>query len=107
MPTHNHPLHQFDLHSVVLFACLTLGGTSAIAAHAAGAAPLQRSSAPGLFLRADRDRNGVLSREEAQGLPGVATQFAVWDRNGDGQVSLTEFLDFAQPAAQPDDLPAA
>ena len=97
MPTHNHPLHAFDLRSVVLFTCLTMGGTSALMAQNASsnvpASSMQAAITPSeVFTRADLDRNGQMSRQEAQNLPAVAEQFDEWDRDGNGQLSLEEFL---------------
>lgn len=101
MPTHTHPLHAFDLRSVVLFTCLTMGGTSAVVAQnnstaVAPAAPLQAITPSEIFHRADQDRNAQLSRAEAQHLPAIAEQFDDWDRDGNGQISLDEFLLNAQ-----------
>lgn len=105
MPRNHHALHAFDLRSVVLFTCLTMGGTSAVMAQttpfapaastasaAMPSAPLQPITASEAFARSDRDRNGELSREEAQNLPSVAEQFDAWDRDGNGTLSLEEFL---------------
>lgn len=105
MPSHTHSLHAFDLRSVVLFTCLTVGGTSAVMAQtaqpaparnaapaASQSAPLQPITASEAFARSDLDRNGELSREEAQNLPSVAEQFDAWDRDGNGKLSLEEFL---------------
>lgn len=101
--------HNFDLRSVVLFTCLTVGGTSAVlaqntapatAAKPASAltqsAPLQAITASEVFARSDLDRNQQLSREEAQNLPQVAAQFDAWDGDVNGQLSLEEFLLNAQ-----------
>lgn len=105
MPSHTLSLHAFDLRSVVLFTCLTVGGTSAVLAQNATPAPATRSApattqaaplkpitASEAFARSDLDRNNALSREEAQNLPSVAEQFDAWDRDGNGQLSLQEFL---------------
>ena len=97
MPTHNHPLHAFDLRSVLLFTCLTMGGTSAILAQAERPQP----TATDVFLRADTDLSGALSRQEAQALPSVAEHFEAWDTDGNGRLSLNEFLQHTslQPVA--------
>lgn len=90
---HNHALHVFDVRSVVLFACLTLGGTSAVMAQATSESiPMTAITPSEIFQRADTDRNGMISRDEAQHLPAVAEQFDEWDANSDGQLSLQEFL---------------
>lgn len=39
---------------------------------------------------ADKDANGLISREEAQALPGLAANFATIDANNDGNISLAE-----------------
>lgn len=108
MPIQRHNIHAFDLRSVVLFTCLTLGGTTAVLAQAADprtstgtvapATPAAPAPAPAAitpseaFMRSDLNRDGQLSPEEAQNLPAVAEQFSEWDRDGNGQLSLEEFL---------------
>lgn len=46
---------------------------------------------------ADKDANGLISREEAQALPGLAANFATIDADNDGNISLAE-LQAARPA---------
>lgn len=112
MPTSRRQLHAFDVRSVLLFASLTLGGTAAVMAQDQGTPPANNASATttitttatlaitptAVFKRADRNRDGQLSREEAEHLPSVAAQFDQWDRDGNGQLSLQEFLQHTQPA---------
>lgn len=110
MPTSRRQLHAFDVRSVLLFASLTLGGTAAVMAQNQGTPPANTASATttttatlaitptAVFKRADRNRDGQLSREEAEHLPSVAAQFDQWDRDGNGQLSLQEFLQHTQPA---------
>ena len=99
MPTLHHTLHPFDLRSLVLFASLTIGGSSALLAQTAR--PAQDSAAQpsttaltpeAVFQRADINRDQQLSHDEAQNLPSVAEQFDEWDRDGNGSLSLQEFL---------------
>lgn len=98
MPTHTHALHAFDLRSVVLFTCLTMGGTSAVLAQATAPAhhaptAVQHAVTPSeVFMRSDLDRDGQLSRQEAENLPSVSQKFDEWDRDHNGQLSLEEFL---------------
>lgn len=106
MPHQRHNIHAFDLRSVVLFTCLTLGGTTAVLAQnndpqtstgtvtpAVPAAPVSTPITPSeAFMRSDLNRDGQLSPEEAQNLPAVAEQFSEWDRDGNGLLSLEEFL---------------
>lgn len=103
MPSNHRYLHAFDLRSVVLFTSLTLGGTTAVLAQtAAASAPADASAQPALtakaltpsevFMRSDVNRDGQLSRAEAKNLPSVSEQFDQWDRDGNGQISMEEFL---------------
>lgn len=102
MPNHTHPLHAFDLRSVVLFTCLTVGGTCAVLAQTGAPktsvppAPMQAITPSEVFMRSDLDRDGQLSRHEAENLPSVAQNFDVWDRDGNGKLSMEEFLLGAQ-----------
>lgn len=108
-----HPhrtLHAFDVRSMLLFAGLTLGGTTALMAQPAPGAVLgpaetgrsvprqndAQQNAQNTFQRVDVDGNGFLSREEAKALPAVLEQFELWDQDGDGKISLQEFLSAAR-----------
>ena len=105
-----HPhrtLHAFDVRSMLLFASLTLGGTTALMAHGAVLGPAEtgrsvprqddaQQNAQNTFQRVDVDGDGFLSREEAKALPAVLEQFELWDQDGDGKISLQEFLSAAR-----------
>lgn len=99
---HTQTLHAFDLRSVVLLTCLTMGGASAVLAQTpaqqpGAARPTMQALTPSeVFARIDLDRDGQLSRHEAENLPSVAQNFEAWDRDDNGQLSLEEFLLGAQ-----------
>lgn len=99
--------HTFDMRSLLLFASLTVGGTSAVLAQTpntpSSQAPTNTAPAPvapaiqpitpsEAFMRSDQNRDGQLSRQEAEHLPSVAAQFEQWDRDGNGSLSMEEFL---------------
>ena len=98
-------LTNFEAHSVALLATLVLGGAAAIHTRARAAeevasaqpAPYTRyvgiSSRSGnvAFQRADANRDGKLSREEAERLPAIAQVFQEFDRNRDGYLTPEEF----------------
>lgn len=105
MPSHNPSVNAFDLRSVVLFTCLTVGGTCAAWAQSMQPSPtaptgpnaaMQPITPSEAFLRSDLNRDGLLSRQEAENLPSVAEKFEEWDRDGNGQLSMEEFLLAAQ-----------
>lgn len=68
-------------------ACLASG------AWAQNAMPERSKASPTAqaFLRADADRDGKLSKEEATRLPAIADKFTLLDRNGDGFLDPEEF----------------
>lgn len=43
------------------------------------------------FQSADADGNGAISMDEARSVPGLADKFAQADKNGDGQLSKSEY----------------
>ena len=115
------PLLSFDSRSVMLFAALTLGGTAAVHAQTAGKAqphpfgslmPAETSgssrsttgsapsagtgttattSAVDVFERADTNRDGQLSPQEATHVPAIAQRFKELDKDGNGLLSRSEF----------------
>ncbi|MDI1274981.1 EF-hand domain-containing protein [Polaromonas sp.] len=94
-----HSIPNFELRSVALLAALTVG--AALAAHAQGTAP-GTPSAPSqsgptsqevgaAFIRADANKDGKLSRQEAVRFPAVEQRFDQIDTNKDSHVSREEF----------------
>lgn len=43
------------------------------------------------FQKADADSNGAISQDEARNVPGLADAFTSADKNGDGQLSKSEY----------------
>lgn len=119
MQIKRQPLLSFDSRSVMLFAALTLGGTAAVHAQTAGqlhppgsAVPAEKSgssrfttggtpsagtgttattSAVDVFERADTNRDGQLSPQEATHVPAIAQRFKELDKDGNGLLSRSEF----------------
>ncbi|WP_372827735.1 EF-hand domain-containing protein [Polaromonas sp.] len=106
-----HFIPNFELRSVALLTALTVG--PALAAHAqatdsgavkppaAQSAPTMQGAAPkaapadqdsaAAFTRADANKDGKLSRQEAARLPAVEQRFDQIDSNKDQFVSREEF----------------
>lgn len=53
------------------------------------------------FLALDKDRNGLISAEEATANRELSSQFKSFDANGDGQLDPIEFAKFEQGAPTP------
>jgi Ca2+-binding EF-hand superfamily protein len=83
----------FEVRSVLLFAALTMGSTSALMAQSTALPALASSDQEisAAFTRADKNADKALSAEEAKTLPAVSQQFTQIDANGDGAISLAEF----------------
>ncbi|MDI1236809.1 MAG: EF-hand domain-containing protein [Polaromonas sp.] len=97
-----HSIPNFELRSVALLAALTVG--AALVAHAQGTAPgtpSTQSASPqsgppsqevgAAFIRADANKDGKLSRQEAARFPAVEQRFDQIDTNKDSHVSREEF----------------
>lgn len=91
----------FERRTATLCCALALG--------MAGSAAAQNAPAPGkasdqelatAFTSADKDRDKALSPFEARRMQAIATQFARFDSNKDGFLSLDEYMAAAK-AAQP------
>ncbi|MDR0226540.1 MAG: EF-hand domain-containing protein [Burkholderiaceae bacterium] len=103
----------FELRSVMLFAALSLGGAAAMAQAPSqtpqapqatfgggSAAGVQAAPAPAAagandvqaaFDRADTNKDGKLSKKEAEALPAVSSNFAQIDADKNGSLSREEF----------------
>jgi EF hand len=65
--------------------------TAAPAYGSTAAKPVSASEADASFARADRNKDGKLSKEEADALPVLAQKFDMADADGDKFVSRAEF----------------
>lgn len=100
--------HFFDSRSLALFAVMALGSAGAL--HAQGGMPPSGSNqgtsgatiGPGgkpqgqntvgtAFERADTNKDGMLSAQEAAQMPAVAQRFKELDTDKDGALSRAEF----------------
>lgn len=61
--------------------------------NAPAAQPAQKEAAPAqaAFQRADANKDGRLSKEEAARMPAISTKFGELDTDKDGNLSLSEF----------------
>jgi hypothetical protein len=99
MRVQNHSIpnvFHFDMRSTLLLALLTLGTMAAVHAQSAPAPaiPANRVTTQDLeaaFQRADNNRDGKLSRQEAERFPAVAQRFEQIDTDRDSFISLDEF----------------
>mgnify|MGYP003531134222 FL=1 len=95
--------HHFEASSVLLFAALTFGTAGAVQAQSGstsnpaapqatfGGGKTTTSSAAAAFDRADTDRNGMLSPQEASTFPAIGERFQALDKNQDKMLSREEF----------------
>lgn len=110
--------HHFEASSVLLFAALTFGTAGAVQAQSGstsgpsqasksvigpassnpaapqatfGGGKTTTSSAAAAFDRADADRNGMLSPQEASTFPAIGERFQSLDKNQDKMLSREEF----------------
>ncbi len=110
--------HHFEASSVLLFAALTFGAAGAVQAQSGstgsppqasksvigtassnpaapqatfGGGKTTTSSAAAAFDRADADRNGMLSPQEASIFPAIGERFQALDKNQDKMLSREEF----------------
>ena len=108
---HNkHFIPTFEARSVLLVAALSFGGVagaqgqttapspSASASAAAESIPANKASTTDVnaaFDRADTNKDGKLSRAEAENLPSVAQRFEQIDTNRDTFISREELAKFS------------
>ena len=107
----------FDTRSLLLFAVLTLGGGAALHAQqgpkgtasgtmssdpaepssSASALQAPRAASQAAFDRADDNRDGQLSAQEAARLPAIGNRFQELDTDKNGSLSFEEFHEGAKP----------
>lgn len=83
---------RFDNRSLLLFAVLTLGATGVTWAQSSAASMPDDKTSMTIFTQADQDADKALSANEAAAIPALAERFAQVDVNGDGKVSVAEFV---------------
>ncbi len=101
--SHRRAIVNFETCSVALITAFVIG--TAPFARAQGTAPAtpatQGSSgdaeSAAAFARADKNKDGKLSPEEAQMMPAVAERFKQIDTDGDGAISRVEFDKAVKP----------
>lgn len=96
MRVQKHSIPNFEMRSVLLLALLTLGTATAVRSQTAPGTPIPANRATpqdleAAFQRADANRDGRLSRQEAERFPAVAQRFEQIDSNRDTFISLEEF----------------
>ncbi len=57
----------------------------------AGTAPMSAKDLMAAFTKADANKDGKLTKTEAEGVPGLVSKFEVIDADGDKMVSKAEF----------------
>ncbi|KAB2897409.1 MAG: EF-hand domain-containing protein [Burkholderiaceae bacterium] len=101
---------SFDTASLLLFAALSMGGAATAFAQTGGpsfgpgpsgtAQPAASSPVSQAFDRADTNKDGKLSPQEAAMLPAVGNRFAQLDTDKDGALSREEFEKGVTPQAK-------
>ena len=89
---------QFENRSLVLFAAITLGASSATWAQSTATPMSNDKTLVAMFTQADKDGDKALNLEEAKAIPALSERFAEVDVNGDGMVSQAEFMASMSPA---------
>jgi hypothetical protein len=110
----NHFIPNFEMHSLLLFAALAIAAATAAQGQTGAAAPAKPNSSSGqmaasgtagmippskatskdleaAFNRADANRDGQLSRQEAEHFPALAHRFEQIDTDHDSTLSRDEF----------------
>ena len=105
-----HFIPNFEARSVLLVAAITFGSVAGAQGQTTAPSPSTSASAPAesipannvsasdinaAFDRADTNKDGKLSREEAENLPTVAQRFEQIDTNRDTFVSRDELSKFS------------
>lgn len=84
-------LPNFEACSVALFAACAIGAAVGTHAQTTTSTSGRSSSGDTAFARADRNKDGKLSRDEARLLPAISERFDEIDADHDGFLSRAEF----------------
>lgn len=68
-----------------------MGAMPAPAASASAAKPMSANELLAAFAKSDTNKDGKLSKQEAEGVPGLSAKFDQVDMDGDKMVSKAEF----------------
>ena len=97
-----HIMHNFEAKSVSLFGALLFAANMAqaqapAAPNAPRAAAADNARMTEAFERADKNRDGSLTKDEADMLPAVAQRFEQIDADKSGGISKKEFEEAVKP----------
>jgi EF hand len=94
LSTHKKGFPMHTTTTLLARATVVLALTSAaftVGAQTAPATP-DKAATEAAFMRADGNKDGMLSKDEAAKLPAISAKFTQLDANKDGQLSAEEFM---------------
>ena len=85
-------LANFEAHSLKVIAACVLVGAATVHAQTTPAMPAPANEdATAAFVRADANKDGKLSKAEAQAIPAVSQRFEQIDTDADGTITRAEY----------------